>query len=396
MAWSGYLSSDELSQLRSTLTAGGMSGDTGAKALLSRLPTQFSAPRLSPDQAPDLDQLLADLNQVRGLPTGEVPIRVLMETAEDILRSADTAATLDGLLSSATKAAPAVRGTVRGAGQPTAGFRGAGIAPGDDISLEVTIGGTDETIPVAFLHAGEIAARSVFKLVVARFFDGQAAVHDDGTPETGTATAWVFAPGVGITNHHVFDARDRAMGEPSATDSDFRTQAEHCRLIADYRTPDDDQSGEALGPGALIYADADLDFALFRLPPSVQDRAALAHKPRSIQKLLKRKITTRVNLLQHPGGVPMRLGFRNNFVVQGDNGVLTYLTDTKRGTSGAPVLTDGWEVAALHVGSRPVSRPDIKLLGTVIRKENFGVPLYAIKKRLEARAPEVVEQITVG
>jgi endonuclease G len=60
-----------------------------------------------------------------------------------------------------------------------------------------------------------------------------------------------------------------------------------------------------------------------------------------------------VNILQHPDGRPREIAVRNNLLLSVDDDLtLTYGTDTERGSSGSPVLSDRWELVALHHSSR--------------------------------------------
>ena len=72
-----------------------------------------------------------------------------------------------------------------------------------------------------------------------------------------------------------------------------------------------------------------------------------------------------INIIQHPAGRPKEIAFRNNRLVKlVDDDVMTYSTDTDRGSSGSPVLNDQWELVGLHRASveatddqgRPVDR----------------------------------------
>lgn len=59
-----------------------------------------------------------------------------------------------------------------------------------------------------------------------------------------------------------------------------------------------------------------------------------------------------VNIIQHPAGRPKEIAFRNNRLIKlVDDDLMTYSTDTDRGSSGAPVLNDQWELVGLHRSS---------------------------------------------
>jgi endonuclease G len=59
-----------------------------------------------------------------------------------------------------------------------------------------------------------------------------------------------------------------------------------------------------------------------------------------------------VNIVQHPGGEPRQVAFRNNLLMKvEDERFLIYETDTEGGSSGSPVFNDHWELVALHKGA---------------------------------------------
>ena len=67
-------------------------------------------------------------------------------------------------------------------------------------------------------------------------------------------------------------------------------------------------------------------------------------------KALKAEV---VNVVHHPGGDRKRLSIRENRIVAEDDLWLRYTSDARRGSSGAPVFNDQWEMVALHHGGLP-------------------------------------------
>ncbi|MDP5306666.1 trypsin-like peptidase domain-containing protein [Paracoccus spongiarum] len=406
MAWNGYLDAAELIRVRDALIAADLFSPEAFRALLSVLPAGYRAllpgnPGLPP--AMQIDQILRAMNLVVNLRGGEVPMRLVLAQAADYAADAAQRDLFEDMAAQVVARRPAPAGANAAAGsaaaaavpaQPTAMARLAAAMPslaGAEVAPEAVIGELDTTLSVNFLAGGLAAAGSVFKIVVQRHFDGAASFTSGDTPDASSGTAWMFRPGIGITNHHVLNARTGT--EPDAAPGDLRLQAETARLIADFRDEADERPGLVLGPGSLIHADKTLDYALFRVPDELAQRPALGLRRHPIRKTGQQKIGDRVNLLQHPMGRPMRLGFRNNFVVLGNNDMLAYLTDTNRGSSGAPVFDDSWAVAALHVGSQPLSVPEFDLMGVTVRRENFGVPVQAILADLAANAPAALAAI---
>ena len=190
-----------------------------------------------------------------------------------------------------------------------------------------------------------------------------------------------------ITNHHVVEARGRF--EAPAEPEDFVLQGQNTYIIPDYHTLSDADKMIKLDESALLAYDKELDFAIYQLPENYSDRAPLKLRRRNIEKSLSNKLADRVNIVQHPMGKPQRVGFRNNFIVVGDDRRLSYLTDTEGGSSGSPVCDDKWKVAALHRATKSISAQNVKINGALIRRENTGVPIRTILAHLEAEHPEI-------
>lgn len=69
---------------------------------------------------------------------------------------------------------------------------------------------------------------------------------------------------------------------------------------------------------------------------------------------------SRVNIIQHPNGLPKQISLQNNFVKYSDSKRIQYVTTTMPGSSGSPVFNDMWEVIGLHHagGWLPEDSPD--------------------------------------
>ena len=237
--------------------------------------------------------------------------------------------------------------------------------PRTDGGLEIAIA-EDDTLGVAFLHAGAAASRSVARLLVHRHFDGQPSMLAGNAPDVGSGTGWLIAPRLVITNHHVVNGRGPL--EPPASDQDFALQGKATTVQFDYFRADvPPVSSVSL---ACVATDRTLDFALLRLPDDAPDRPALPLRTVAILKPQDRALQERINVLQHPDGEPMRLGFRNNFVVAGSEERLSYLTDTAGGASGSPLCDDAWFVAGLHRGFATITGAPVQVWDTAVRQEN--------------------------
>ncbi|MEH2080650.1 MAG: serine protease [Nostoc sp.] len=94
----------------------------------------------------------------------------------------------------------------------------------------------------------------------------------------------------------------------------------------------------------------------------------------------------RVNIIQHPAGRPKEISFQNNFVEYIGGNVVQYVTSTQNGSSGSPVLNDGWEVVALHHAGGNIPEP------TTQRRyfRNEGILVERILANLPSEIRELV------
>jgi V8-like Glu-specific endopeptidase len=227
--------------------------------------------------------------------------------------------------------------------------------PVTDETFEALIFGPqrDTRLPFAFIQQAQITARSVARLTVLRTFNGV----PDGQSMYGTG--WIIAPGILMTNHHVIDARDYrpppwGLGEQPAKPADFEAQAQRVTARFDYHMERIDGVYLECQNAKLLAANRQLDYAVIELdePERISGRV-----PISLvfpQPMLTRG--TRINIVQHPRGGPLRYAIRNNFFVRPADkpAFLFYQTDTEPGASGAPVCNDSWQVVALHHASQQV------------------------------------------
>jgi endonuclease G len=143
----------------------------------------------------------------------------------------------------------------------------------------------------------------------------------------------------------------------------------------------------------LVACDVDLDYALVRLDDSPR-LAGRGHMRLAPNAPLERG--TRLNIVQCPGGGPLRLAIRNNyFVGMGPRtNHIRYVTDTMEGSSGSPVLDDEWRVVALHRGAHavdPQAIPREDQTTPVVKFHNMGIGIHAVLAHLpEAPRQEIL------
>lgn len=174
--------------------------------------------------------------------------------------------------------------------------------------------------PIAFLHQGLLTARSIAYI----------GVHT--SIERWSGTGFLIAADLLLTNHHVIPDKDVL---PNVI---FRFNYEE-NFKGEAQEPDEYRAKL----DGFFYTNEQLDYAIVQLDGEPGSKW-------SWLPLLTRNIKRddRVNIIQHPGGQPKQISLQNNFVEYIDNKVVQYVTSTKKGSSGSPVLNDGWEVVALH------------------------------------------------
>jgi endonuclease G len=246
---------------------------------------------------------------------------------------------------------------------------------------------TYDLLPQGFLTAALTVSHSVARLTVPRFEAGRAQ-NFPGTdkPMRSFGTAWVLAPGLLMTNHHVVN--NRSESEPGASEGDVAMQAQGIIVEFDY---DADGMGSAKETVAeLVAIDSDLDYAVLKMHGEV-DRAPLRlADTKTIERLAESHGP--VNIIQHPEGAPKSLGIRNNLIASHDADDLRYFTDTLGGSSGSPVCSDGWRVVALHKAWTYVAG-DVEFQGKPTAWVNRGTRIDRIAERLQHASPQVWKEV---
>ena len=203
-----------------------------------------------------------------------------------------------------------------------------------DLRLERILAGNDLT-DISSLALGLHRARSVGRIVIRHH--GRLA---------GYATGFLVAPGVLMTNHHVF---------PDAT------RVRESLLQLNYeRTMFGDETEPvsfALSTTVPPIIDRALDVAIVAVEPESKDRQPLQQfgwltlDPQPGKAFVGEYLT----IIQHPAGERKQICVRENKLLKyaEHEPFLWYQTDTVGGSSGSPVFNTTWDVVALHHQSVP-------------------------------------------
>lgn len=188
----------------------------------------------------------------------------------------------------------------------------------------------DELQPVSYLERGAIAAKAVARVAIG------AADARSGSYGTG----FLIAPGVLITNNHVLPDAATAAGSLAQ----FRFEIS----LDDRQLP---PLSYGLDPRALFFTSPTLDFTVVAVGPA-EDRGAPDPASFGFLPLLedtgKASEGEWLTIIQHPESERKQVCVRENKLIKRGQDVLWYSTDTKPGSSGAPVFNNDWFVVALH------------------------------------------------
>jgi endonuclease G len=196
------------------------------------------------------------------------------------------------------------------------------------LAFERLIAG-DELQPVNYLAHGVVAARPVCRLVL----------NDSGGRLCGYATGFLFAPGVLLTNNHVFPNAASARLSLAEFDDELDVFDQPKVPVA-----------FTLDPDQLFLTSPALDYALVAVEPRGDGGKPLAdygYLPLvdSPGKVVEGEWMT---IIQHPAGGRKQVCVRENKLLTRTNDALWYSTDTLGGSSGSPVFNNDWQVVALH------------------------------------------------
>ena len=188
----------------------------------------------------------------------------------------------------------------------------------------------DDSVWLSFFDCGVKAARSVGRVVEA----------PRRQPVVPIGTGSLVTDRLLLTNHHVVRTPDEAAGMAVEFAYEYDEDGESR-----------DEDRWPLAPGDCFVTDPDLDYTVVavalregRPPGETYGCIPL------IGQTGKAVIGEVLNVIHHPAGQRKRVSLRFNRMVAEDDLWLRYESDTREGSSGAPVFNDQWEMVALHHG----------------------------------------------
>lgn len=204
----------------------------------------------------------------------------------------------------------------------------------DPLLRERVIAG-DDTLDVNYLQNGANASKPVCRITI-RTSEG----------EEGFGTGFLIAPQILITNNHVLP--DINYGVDSYAEFNYEKGPDGIPLPERVFRFDTSQ---------LFYTNEELDYTIIWVEEQSVDGLAFIHHFSFLKlnpNLGKTKEGNFVSIIQHPDGKMKKVALRQNEITNLSlPKFVRYVTDTKSGSSGAPVFNDKWEVVAVHHAGIP-------------------------------------------
>jgi V8-like Glu-specific endopeptidase len=214
--------------------------------------------------------------------------------------------------------------------------------------------------PIAFLDLALAASKPVCFVSVT-----------DGA-RVWSGSGFAISPRLVLTNHHVMPHQGLRAGAVFR----FNYQLDAHGNAAPY-------VDHSATPNGFFQADKELDYAVVEVDRSPGDVWGALTLTR---RLPDRGV--RVNVIQHPNGLPKQISMQNNFVQYADPRRVQYVTSTLPGSSGAPVFSDDWAVVALHHAGGWLREGD----AGPYHFRNEGIAIGAI---IDALPPDIVRELTI-
>jgi V8-like Glu-specific endopeptidase len=191
--------------------------------------------------------------------------------------------------------------------------------------------GENTFLNIAFLQRGLDVARAVALVVVRN--DSEATIKEHEWSGTG----FLVGQRLFLTNHHVLPTN--SLLPTTIFRFNFQTTFDgRAESTTDYHAR----------PGGIFFTHPDMDCTLIELAGDPGNHWGWLPLDSNASVV----VGERVNIIQHPAGLPKRISMQNNFVDFVDHKVIRYQTATDDGSSGSPVFNDSWQLVAVHHGGK--------------------------------------------
>ncbi len=226
--------------------------------------------------------------------------------------------------------------------------------------------------------------------LVGALYSAQAVCRIEIPEGQARGTGFLIGPDLVLTNKHVLKNQD-----------DVREAVARFGFLTDINGVSDIKQSRVFQLQPHFYFSSSievLDYALVKLTEQPLKQVMVGSQNDSMLDHLRRgshvgylpvgsrtiRENDRVNIIQHPGGHPMKVVMTHNYVIEDmKNSRVQYLADTQSGSSGSPVFNKNWEVVALHHSSQFSMPSSLKAAFENLTKRrpfivNEGIPIKAI------------------
>jgi endonuclease G len=202
----------------------------------------------------------------------------------------------------------------------------------------------DDTLDINYLEKGVRASRSVCRVDIRSLVEKE-----------GYGTGFLIAPQILITNNHVLPNASYARNSKAEFNYEYGINDKPLTVKTFIFNPD-----------KLFYTNVELDYTIVWVEKIAEDGSSLLSDFNFLKlnpNLGKTKEGNFVSIIQHPDGKMKKVAIRQNEITDLSlPKFIRYVTDTKSGSSGAPVFNDNWEVVAVHHAGIPRYNPDGMIL----------------------------------
>jgi hypothetical protein len=139
-----------------------------------------------------------------------------------------------------------------------------------------------------------------------------------------------------------------------------------------------------LDPSAAFVSDGPLDFTIVAVERRnargdlLTDRGFIPMDPRPGKAVIGEAL----NIIHHGGGEPLEVSLRDNLMLRVMESFIQYQGRTGRGSGGAPVLNDQWELVGIHHAAQLVSPGSVKVRGADVSFVGEAIRVSSVVSRL--------------
>lgn len=252
-------------------------------------------------------------------------------------------------------------------------------------SLEGLVGNSADFLPFSFLEEGVSRGNSVVRIEVRKQTPA-------GLQVLGHGTGFLITQDLLMTNNHVL--ANAAMAAHSLAQFRYEIDISGSEKVVD---------NWELDPTSFFVTSPkdELDFTIVRLKEQGGKKPAEIYGFVPLRAEDRVMVGERVNVIQHPDSRRKEVVlYESNITAFFEDAFVHYAADTLRGSSGAPVFNQQWDLVALHhsgVFKKDANGDYVIVGGDYVYSANEGVRIskivdYLLSGKIEAHQKAEIEQ----